>query len=154
MTVKKNVIACGDFNVDMADLNKPYSKLLSNFLTSHSLQQPIYSPNHFSATSHSILDLFIATPDIPISKSSVLTSTISDHLPILLDIDCNVPKSPPCLVTHRSYKNFSKTAFKEDLSTVPWSVVDAFESPDDKVETFNTLPRSIGFTCPYEKKAC
>ena len=37
MTVKKNVIACGDFNVDMADLNKPHSKLLYNFLTSRSL---------------------------------------------------------------------------------------------------------------------
>ena len=50
MIAKKNLVACGDFNVDMANLNKPYSKLLLNFLTSHSLQQPIGSPTHFSSS--------------------------------------------------------------------------------------------------------
>ena len=64
MIAKKNLVACGDFNVDMADLNKPYSKLLSNFLTSHSLQQPISSPLtslllHIpSLTSSSLLPMF------------------------------------------------------------------------------------------------
>ena len=81
MIAKKNLVACGDFNVDMANLNKPYSKLLLNFLTSHSLQQPISSPTHFSSTSHSILDLFIVTSNVPISQSSVLDLAISDHLP-------------------------------------------------------------------------
>ena len=69
MTTKRNVIACGDFNVDMTALHKPHSKLLSNFLTSHSLQQPINSPTHFSTTSQSILDLFIVTSDIKICSS-------------------------------------------------------------------------------------
>ena len=81
MIAKRNLVACGDFNVDMANLNKPYSKLLLNFLTSHSLQQPISSPTHFSSTSHSILDLFIVTSNVPISQSSVLDLAISDHLP-------------------------------------------------------------------------
>ena len=64
MIAKKNLVACGDFNVDMANLNKPYSKLLLNFLTSHSLQQPISSPLtslllHIpSLTSSSLLPMF------------------------------------------------------------------------------------------------
>ena len=34
---KKCVIACGDFNIDMADVRKFHSKVLHDFLTSHSL---------------------------------------------------------------------------------------------------------------------
>jgi hypothetical protein len=139
MTTKKNIIACGDFNVDMSDMSKPYSKFFSNFLASHSLQQPINSHTHFSATTNSILDLFIATSDIPISNSSVLNLTISDHLPILLDVDCNVPKASPHIVTRRSCKHFSRTCFEKDLANVPWSVIDIFDSPDDKVDVFNSL---------------
>ena len=107
MTTKKYVIACGDFNIDMVDLSKPYSKLLHDFLTSHSLQQPINAPTRFSASSQSILDLFILSSDIPISESHVLDLPISHHLPNLLDIHCKVPKPPPrCLVTRRSFKYF------------------------------------------------
>ena len=139
MTTKRNVIACGDFNVDMTALHKPHSKLLSNFLTSHSLQQPINSPTYFSTTSQSILDLFIVTSDVPISKSAVLDMTISDHLPIQLYINCNTPKPPSHVVTRRSFKNFSKESFEEDLSVVPWCLLDVFDHPEDKVEVFNTL---------------
>ena len=139
MTTKKNIIASGDFNVDMSDMSKPYSKFFSNFLDSHSLQQPIDSHTHFSPTTNSILDLFIATSDIPISNSSVLNLTISDHLPILLDVDYNVPKASPHIVTRRSCKHFSRTCFEKDLANVPWSVIDIFDSPDDKVDVFNSL---------------
>ena len=139
MTTKRNVIACGHFNVDMTALHKPHSKLLFNFLTSHSLQQPINSPTQFSATSHSILDLLIVTSDVPISKSAVLDLAISDHLPIQLDINCNIPKPPSHIVTRRSFKNFSKESFEEDLSVVSWCILDVFDHPNDKVEVFNTI---------------
>ena len=111
MTMKKSAIACGDFNIDMADLYKPHSKLLNDVLTTHSLQQPINIPTRFSATCHSILDLFITSSDIPISESSVLDLPISDHLPILLDIPYTVPKPTPSLVTRRVFKKFSENNF-------------------------------------------
>ena len=139
MISRKYVIACGDFNIDMSDLDKPYAKLFHNFITSHSLTQPITLPTRYSKTSNSILDLFLASSDIPISNSSVLDSPISDHLPILLKVDCNVPKRPPSLVTRRSFKNFSKSCFEKDLENVPWSVINIFDNPDDQVSVFNTL---------------
>jgi hypothetical protein len=136
---KKCVIACGDFNIDMADVRKSHSKVLHDFLTSHSLQQPIHFPTRYSATCNSILDLFIASSNIPISKSSVLDIPISDHLPVLLDILYTVPKPLPSLVTRRSFKNFSKATFEKDLPAVPWCVIDVFDNPDDKVDMFNSL---------------
>ena len=136
MVSKKHVLACGDFNIDMADLDKPYSQTLQSFITTHSLIQPISHPTRYSGASNSILDLFLVSPDVPISKSLVLESSFSDHLLILLQLNCAVSKPPPTLITRRSFKNFSKSNFEEDLSLVPWSIIDVFDDPDDKVDTY------------------
>ena len=139
MLTKKQLIACGDSNNNMSDPSKPHSKTFQNFITSHSLIQPISLPTRYSNSLGSVLDLFITTPDVPISNSRVLDSSFSDHLPILLYLCCTVPKTPPTLVSCRSFKNFSKSAFENDLYSVPWSVIDVFDDPDDKVEAFNIL---------------
>ena len=57
----------------------------------------------------------------------------------MLDNDCSVPKPHPCLVTGRSFKNFSKVSFQEDLSILPWSIIDVFDGLDDKIDIFNSL---------------
>ena len=139
MVSRKHVLACGDFNIDMSNLDKPYSRAFQNFITSHSLTQPISHPTRYSGASNSILDLFLVSRDVPISKSLILDSSFSDHLPILLQLNCAVPKPPPTLITHRSFKNFSKSIFEADLSLVPWSIINVFDDPDDKVDTFNSL---------------
>ena len=139
MLTSKHLVACGDFNVDMSDLSKPHSKSFQNFITSHSLIQSISLPTRYSNSSSSILDLFIATPDVPILKSLVLDSSFSDNLPILLQFDCAAPKPLPTLVSRRSFKHFSKANFEKDLTSVPWCVLDVFDDPADKVEAFNLL---------------
>ena len=135
----KNLIACGDFNIDLSDNSKPFVKTFQNFLTSHILYQLISEPTHFSDASNSILDLFITSSDIPVAKSQVLQSSFSDHLPILLEVKLLVPKPPPTLITRRSFKMFSQQKFLDDLKTTPWHVMDLFEDLDDKIDTFNKL---------------
>ena len=41
MLNNQHILACGDFNIDMFDLNKPLSQTFHHFITSHSLTQPI-----------------------------------------------------------------------------------------------------------------
>ena len=101
------------------------------FLTPH--------PTRYGTSSATILDLFLATLDVPITSSSVLQHSFSNHLPICLQIKCAVPSPPPSLVTHRSSRHFSKSSFEDDLSCVPWSIIDVFDDPDDKVEAFDFL---------------
>ena len=139
MLNSKHLIACGDFNINMLDPNTSNSKTLQNFITSHSLTQPISVPTRYSTSSVSNLDLFLATPEVPISKVSVLDAAFSDHLPILLCITPSVVRPQPTLITHRSFKHFSMACFKEDLNAAPWCVMDIFEDPDDKTEVFNLL---------------
>ena len=139
MLNRKHLIACGDFNINLLDPNTTLSKTFQNFITSHSLIQPISVPTRYSCSSASILDLFLTTSDISISSTSVLDTAFSDHLPILLRIDSSVPCPTPTLISYRSFKHFSKASFEEDLSAVPWCVMDAFDDPDDKLEAFNLL---------------
>ena len=139
MVNSKHLIACGDFNINMLDPNTSNSKTLQNFITSHSLTQPISVPTRYSTSSASILDLFLATPEVPISKVSVLDAAFSDHLPILLCINSSVVRPQPTFITHRSFKHFSKACFNEDLTAAPWCVMDIFDDPDDKTEVFNLL---------------
>ena len=60
------VIACGDLNIDVSSDCHPFSRLLLNFISNHSLQQPITSLIHVSSTSASVLNLFLTSPNNPI----------------------------------------------------------------------------------------
>ena len=143
LLARKYVVACGDLNIDMSDLAKPNSKLFCDFLESHSLTQPISQPTRISESSSSLIDLFLVTPDVSISKSMVLDCAISDHLPILLDLALPVFKPAPRSIKRRSFKHFSEADFVNDLWTVPWCIVDLFDDVDDKVSVFNTLFQEV-----------
>ena len=93
MVSMKHVLACGDFNIDMANLDKPYSKTLQSFITTHSLTQPISHLTRYSGASNSILDLFLVSPDVPISKSVVLESS-SDIYPSFFNLIVLCPNLP------------------------------------------------------------
>ena len=124
MLVRKYLVACGNVNIEMSDISKPLSKSFQQFITSHSLIQPICTPTRYTNSSASILDIFLTTPDVPISKSSVLSTSFSDHLPVLLQINSTIPCPQPTLITHRSFKHFNKTSFEDDLLYIPWSILD------------------------------
>ena len=135
LNANKYVVACGDFNIDVSNSNHPPTQTLTNFVLLHSLTQP----TGITDTCCSTLDLFLISSDLPISNSGVLDFSITDHLPIILQLDWSSPKSSPKYITKRSYKHFSPMAFNKDLSTAPWSVMDAFDDVDDKVYFFNSL---------------
>jgi hypothetical protein len=51
MLNKKYVVACGDFNINLLDLSKPLSESFQQFITSHSLIQPINVPTCYYQSS-------------------------------------------------------------------------------------------------------
>ena len=139
MLNRKYMLACGDFNINMLDSPSPHSTIFHDFITSHSLNQPITTPTRYSHSSASILDLFLTTPDVPVINSSVMDAAFSDHLPIFIRISSSVTQQQPTTVTLRSFKHFCRANFENDLSTAPWQVLDIFDDPDDKLEAFNLL---------------
>ena len=103
----KHVIACGDLNIDTSDSHHPHTKLLQNFIDSHSLSCLISHPTRISETCCSVLDHFLTSSAVPITNSSVINHPISDHLPIVLTIDWSVPKPPYKTIIRHSFKTFN-----------------------------------------------
>ena len=69
----------------------------------------------------------------------MLDDAIFDHLPALLCIKWAKPHSQPRLVGKRSFKHYNEENFKLDLSLVPWSIMEMFQSPDDQLMVFESL---------------
>jgi hypothetical protein len=136
---QKHVIICGDLIIDTSNTDHPHTKSLRHFISSHSLSCPISQPTRISESRCSVLDHFLAFSDVPISRSSVLNYSISDHLPIVLTIDWSTPDPLHKTITRRSFKNFSPSSFNNDLVAAPWFLLDLFDDVDDNVFTFNTL---------------
>ena len=50
---------------------------------------------------------------------------------------------PSTFVTTRSFKNYSSLRFNNDITCAPWSVLETFDDPDDKLHAFNLLFNEI-----------
>ena len=104
----QHILACGDFTMDMSDRNKPLLQTFHYFITSHSLTQSISSPTRYGNSSATILELFLATPDIPIfnfwffSTLFMITYTFAFSSSVLSPV-VNLHLS----LTVFSFKNFS-----------------------------------------------
>ena len=126
---------------------------------SHSWIQPVKQATHMSEARRSILDLFLVSPEIPLSRCEVLDFAMSDHLPIMLLLDWSSPSKPRETISRRSYEHFCQSSFSDDLSCVPWSVMDIFGDVDDKVFLFDcffldTLDRHAPLKTVRGKKHC
>lgn len=64
---------------------------------------------------------------------------ISDHSIVVGVFKSGVPKLPSFTHETRSYKNYRKEAFVNDLRNVPWNVLDATDSIDDALPLWNRL---------------
>ena len=70
--------------------------------------------------------------------SGVVPLAISDHSLIYGIFKSGVPKAPPRIVEHRTYKKYNKSAFIKDINELNWSIIDDMDV-DSGVNLWNTL---------------
>ena len=63
------------------------------------------------------MDIVLTSPNSPVRRSGVLNTTISDHLPVYVELKLKSPKPSPYYITVRSYKNYSPSLFIADLAS-------------------------------------
>ena len=136
---RHNVIICGDLNINLSDGDHPHKDRLLHFIGSHNLCQPISSPTRVTNASRSLIDVFLVSNVELIDSSGVSDLAISDHLMIFLNLTWKRPKVKAVPTQKRSFKKFDKAMFCQDLEKAPWSVMDIFDSPDDKLYVFEEL---------------
>ena len=55
----------------------------------------------------------------------------------------SIPSPLKTSVVRRLYKSFSPSQFQSDLDAVPWSLLEVFNDPDDKLNVFNLLLKML-----------
>ncbi len=63
----------------------------------------------------------------------MLDPSLSDHSLIYCIAKAGVPKLPPRTIEYRSYRNYSQSAFVNDLKNVDWNIIDIQENVNDAV---------------------
>ena len=135
----KPVYILGDLNCNLLELNIPESRVLIEFCQSFNLSQVVTKPTCSTGKSESLLDVILVSNTNQVLESDVLISSISDHDLVYIKLRLKREKSPPTFITTRSFKNYSSSKFLKDVATSPWSVLEIFDDPDDKLFAFNVL---------------
>ena len=85
------------------------------------------------------IDLLFINNYHRIIDSWVLHPSLSDHSLIYCILKAGVPKLPPRTIEYRSYKNYSQSAFVNDLKNIDWNVVDNQGNVNDAVKVWDQL---------------
>ncbi len=107
------------------------------------LEQLIKQPTRITEASKTLLDVILAVNTGSVRKTGVMPCSISDHDLVDVEIYLKKDRAKPIYFTTRSFKNYDQVAFEEDMSKVPWSVVDVFDDVDDKLNVFHLLFNQI-----------
>ena len=148
---KVELFLLGDLNVDYKNKTSPNYKKLSFFVQSNGLLQLIHNTTRNTSNSSSLLDL-ILTNSKYIKIAGTLNHFVSDHQPIYVVKKKKRDNRPKVEFTGRSYRNFDKDLFKEELSKCDWS--DFYKLADPETAWDLVLDRFLPILdkmCPIRK---
>jgi hypothetical protein len=121
----KEVVLVGDFNIDLLKIDDhKASNTFYNCLMSHHFLPAITRPTSVTPHSSTLIDNLFTNTWLNITDSTIVTSDISDHLPILVRFNFMSSKLRPTtpyvsrLITEERIDNFG-----ESLSRLNWSSV-------------------------------
>ena len=149
----KHVIVCGDLNINLLSDDAIAAEFL-NCLSVLNLRQVISEPTRVSCTSESLIDVCIVDNESPVVNAGTLGFGFSDHLVCYSVFNWkSIPHPVKTSTKSRSYKNFSASQFQSELDAVPWSLLEPFDDPDDKLNVYNLLLNGVVDNCvPLVKK--
>ena len=90
-------------------------------------------------TSEKLLHLILTSNKKKTLVSDVVDTQISDHSLVFAILRSRAPRSRSRKICVRSFKNFNRDKFIQDLKMAPFSIVDLFVEVDDKVYAFEQL---------------
>ncbi|PFX30359.1 hypothetical protein AWC38_SpisGene4831 [Stylophora pistillata] len=105
----------------------------------------IESPTRITASSKSLIDLIIVSPNL--QASNVLAGSIdlgiSDRHLIFAAFSTRRSNSKPKLITVRNYKDMDNEKLQSTLEEAPWHIVSAVEDVEDSVYLWETMFKDI-----------
>jgi hypothetical protein len=126
-----------------------YSGKFKHILDACDLIQHVKQPTHIHGH---IIDLFITTPEIPVSNVRI-GECLTDHFSISLLIDFQVlHDSNVKVIKYREFQKINQSAFKEDLKNTPFVSAPASDLPELCDQYFNDLSLLLDKHAPLKSK--
>ena len=94
-------------------------------------------------TSETLLDLILTSNKKKTLVSDVVDTQRSVHLLVFTILRSRAPRSRSRKICVRSFKNFNRDKFIQDLQMAPFSIFDVFDEVDDKLYAFEQLYHEI-----------
>ena len=135
---KNGSVLMGDSNIDQLR-KRSASRLPKSFASENDMKQLINELTRITEYSKILIDLLFTNREHKIVQSGIIHTTLSDHSLVVCVVKGGAPKLPPRKFEHRSFKNDNKMEFVNDLSQVPWSVIDGVENVSDAVFLWERL---------------
>ena len=143
----KEIIALGDFNMDLLKVQKHWNQTISLF----NLHQLIYSPTRVAPHSETLIDHVYVSDKNNVLEACVPVFNCSDHYPICVTWSkkgVKIPKPGHKTITYRCFTNFHEHDFLCDLTNSNLSSVFNIRDPDQALEVWIQT-----FTHIYDKHA-
>jgi hypothetical protein len=161
---KKSLLIMGDCNLDQQKWDNPkydhfkLSEQLRTGLAQDGLEVlPMgvtYLADHRSkdgSIAHSALDHIYSSINKPVT-TKVLSSSASDHMPIMAEVDLKKTARKEISITKRCFKTFNSEAFQRDLSLQDFSSFANFENVDDMVVALEAMINCVlDFHAPFKQ---
>ena len=123
-------------------LNNDTDREWGNFTTSLGLTQLISEPTRVTNDSKTLIDHIYTNNENNIQSVNVEKMCISDHYGIFCNRSTHVlpdKNDDHQTITYRSFKHFDESCFLNELSTVPWEIIENFETVDDILSVWTLL---------------
>ncbi len=151
-----DVVIGTDQNIDYLkiDKNKNCQELLNLFLT-NGFVPTIIKPTRITHQTATLIDnLYVRTQNINLGiKSGILSTDISDHLPIYLELDSKRDqiKLEPELILTRKLNEANIYKIKEDLAKIKWNeLLNSMETNKAHVKFISELTKTIDKHAPEQ----
>ena len=137
LTHGKEVIMIGALNCDILK-NSPESRVFRNLCSSLNLTQLITNPTRVTSQSSTLIDVIMTTNTALVAESGVMENHISDHYLIFTVLKLKLPKPQPTFITVRSYKQYDRNTFLEDIAQEQWEHISLVDDVDEQLNQFNS----------------
>ena len=152
-----NLVFAGDLNYNLLDSSHPLTANFNNTINMLNLYQTITAPTRITASSISLLDLFLVTNKQSIIDSNILTDNpLTDHHGTYLIIKTKPQRLLPTIKTFRDTKNFKPELFLECLNNQPFHLIYESCNPNTMLSKLNSyILNALNKYAPIKKvKVC
>ena len=139
----EHVFIYGDFNLNILDLSNKFIAEYVETIFSYGFLQLVTRPTRVSGNSATLIDHILTNSTVNCHDSFILCSRLSDHFPVIHQINFNKTKEKKLTFESRNFSQTNIKKFKDSLSNFSWNHVTEInctqEATNNFLSTFDTL---------------